>query len=165
MPTPSLQRITAVALAAVMAASTCQAATAAAIVRSGPDGWTLIDRTGIEVASASVRTAAVVTVKRDLVGGRPGYARTVSDYDCASRKVRWRTFSVYSRVGAKVLTRDNDRATEWTIVPPRSDEELAMRVVCQGGGEAVISAESLGAIVLAIIQSWDQPQGFPALPK
>lgn len=156
MPAKSLRRLAVLTVASVMAGSTAHATTAS-IVRSGPDGWILIDRTSIDATGAGgVRTASTVTVQPRLVGGLPGYVRTVNAYDCVTRRVRWQTFSVYSRLGVKVLTKDNDRVSDWTTVAPRSDEDIALRLVCYGGGEAVVTADSMGRIVLGIIQSWDQ---------
>lgn len=132
-----------------------------------------MDRASVEIPEQGlVRKASTVTVQRRLVGGQPGYVRTLNDYDCDARRIRWRNFSVYSRLGVKVLSKNNDRPTDWAPAPSGSVEDATLRIVCEGGGgEAVVTANSLGAIVSGIMQGWDQalaqtpPAVSPAAPS
>jgi len=97
-----------------------------------------------------------------LVSGgpqQPGYVRTLSDYDCAGRKVRWKSFYVYSRFGDLVMRQDNP-APAWQ----GSDADPGLRTVCGDirGGSAV-SASSIGQLVLSLMQAWDEAAPLPPL--
>jgi hypothetical protein len=110
-----------------------------------------------------------------LVSGgapQPGYVRTLSEYDCVHSKVRWRTFSAYSRFGALVMSKGNDKAA-WNPVAHGDDNEGALRAVCGASDVgAVISAKSLGQLVISLMQVWDpeplaqaSPLGKPSRDK
>ena len=119
----------------------------------------MMDPNAIERADAgSVRRTYSVTVRRNLLNGgppQPGYVRTLNEYDCDTRRYRWRTFTIYNRFGAVVVKQDN---TDPTFGPPDpgSEEDTSYRVVCEGaGGGSVVTAPSLGKLVIGLMQAWD----------
>ena len=67
------------------------------MIEIGADTVLLIDPTGIErVGDGAVRKAWIVSVQRNMTTGaapQPGYVRTLTEYDCASRRTRSRTAS------------------------------------------------------------------------
>ncbi|MDZ4371404.1 MAG: hypothetical protein U1C74_08300 [Phenylobacterium sp.] len=131
------------------------------VVQSGADAWTVMDPEGIErVGEGSVRRAWSVRVQRNILTGdppTPGYVRTLSEYDCAVSRTRWREFSAFSRSGALLVSKVNPNP-EWGPSEEASDLYAAHRVVCEGGGGgAVISAESVAKVVISLMGSWDPP--------
>ena len=71
--------------------------------------WIVIDRSAIE-QTGDLRRGAVVTVQGNILDGsppQPGYVRTISEYDCSKRDVRWKTFSAFSRTGILLVKQDN----------------------------------------------------------
>lgn len=160
-------RIFLVAAAATLGALPVRAAIYAAIP-SGPDAMVVIDPSAVErvEGQALVRRAWNVTVKRSLVTEgppQPGYVRMQSDYDCGQRRVRWRTFSVYSRFGALVMQKDNDDPA-WTEAPDGSGDAASLRVVCYADpGRSAIAAKSVGQVVIGLMQAWDAEAPLPPL--
>jgi hypothetical protein len=131
------------------------------VVQSGGDAWTVMDPEGIErVGEGPVRRAWSVRVQRNILTGdppTPGYVRTLSEYDCASARTRWREFSAFSRSGALLVSKVNPNP-EWGPAEEASDLYAAHRVVCEGGGGgAVVSAESVAKVVISLMGSWDPP--------
>lgn len=131
----------------------------------GPDAWLVIDpRSAESMPGGVVRRMWTVMVQRSIVSGeaaQPGYVRTQSDYDCANREVRWRTFSAYSRSGDLLLTRNN-AWPNWVPATSAPDIHTAFRVACEGGANSAVSAESIGQLVIALMTSWDPPTRPPA---
>ena len=41
---------------------------------------------------------------------QPGYVRTLNEYDCQQRRMRWKSVAAYSRFGAQLLKKDNASA-------------------------------------------------------
>jgi len=163
---PRLPLILACAAAAAVVAPAAARAEVFVVLASTPDAVTLVDPATIQtLGPETVRRAWSVSVKRSLASGgppQPGYIRTLNDYDCATRQVRWRTFQVYSRFGDLVMKQDN-RAPDWT---PTTDMEGAagLRVVCDhAAGASVVSGSSMAQLVLSLMQGWD-PQPTPADP-
>jgi hypothetical protein len=134
------------------------------VLTSTPDAVSLLDPATIQtLGPETTRRVWSVNVKRTLTSGGPplpGYVRTLNDYDCVSRQVRWRTFQVYSRFGDLVMKQDN-RAPEWT---PTADLEGAagLRVVCDhAAGASVVSGSSMAELVLSLMQGWDPQPSAP----
>jgi len=152
-----------VALAAILGAGRAGAAVYA-VVQSSPDEIIVLDPASIEkIPGGDWRRAATVDIKRNLVSGgppQPGYVRTVSEYDCTARRLRWRTFSVYSEFGASVMHKDNDDLG-WLS----ADNDGGLRTVCgDGGGQAVVSAPSLPQLVIGLMRTWDEGAPLPPQP-
>lgn len=139
-----------------------------AVVRSEPDVVTVMDPAAVEPVGGSdtQRRAWSVSVQKTLVSGgpqQPGYVRTLNEYDCAARTLRWKSFFVYSRFGAPVMHKDNDDAA-WNPAPPRSEAEVAMRLVCDRNNRgSAMAATSLSQAVIALMQAWDQAAPLPPL--
>ena len=156
----------AAALLALAAAPAAQASVYA-VISSSPDVVTVIDPKASELVGgqAGVRRTWAVSVKRTLVSGgpqQPGYVRMLNEYDCAQRKIRWRSFDVYSRFGAPVMHKDNDDGA-WA---PATDGEgeLGLRVVCDAeAGRSAIAAPSVTHVVLGLMQAWDADAALPPL--
>ena len=145
--------------AAAAVPSVATPATGFFVIRRTEEAWTVMDPNAIERADAgSVRRTYSVTVRRNLLNGgppQPGYVRTLNEYDCDTRRFRWRTFTIYNRFGAVVVKQDN---TDPTFGPPDpgSEEDTSYRVVCEGaGGGSVVTAPSLGKLVIGLMQAWD----------
>jgi hypothetical protein len=162
-----VQRSLVAAGAGLLIASQAQAAIYA-VVPSGPDAVAVIDPTAVERVDGQpfVRRAWNVTVKRSLVAEgppQPGYVRMQSDYDCAQQRVRWRTFSVYSRFGALVMKKDNDDEA-WVPAPDGSEEGASLRVVCHDDpGRSAVAANSISQVVIGLMQAWDAEAPLPPL--
>jgi hypothetical protein len=136
------------------------------VIGSTPDVVTVIDPKASELVGGpgGVRRTWAVSVKRTLVSGgpqQPGYVRMLNEYDCAQRKVRWRSFDVYSRFGAPVMHKDNEDAT-WTAAD--GDEGVGLRVVCDAdAGRSAIAATSVSQVVIGLMQAWDEAAPLPPL--
>ena len=105
-----------------------------AMVRAEPDTITVMDPAAVEAVpgAGNLRRAYSVTVQKTLVSDgpqQPGYVRTLNEYDCAARMIRWKSFSVYSRFGDLVIHKDNADQT-WSPTPPGSEAEASTRLVC-----------------------------------
>jgi hypothetical protein len=139
-----------------------------AMVRADPDAITLMDPSAVEAVpgAAELRRAYSVTVQKNLVSGgpqHPGYVRTLNEYDCAGRRVRWKTFSVYSRFGDLVIHKDNADET-WQPAPPGSEAEASTRLVCDHANKwAGMAATSLSQLVITLMQAWDDAAPRPTL--
>lgn len=136
------------------------------IVQSGADGWTVMDPEGIErVGNTPVRKAWAVRVQRNILTGNPptpGYVRTLTEYDCAANRTRWREFSAFSRSGALLVSKVNPNP-EWGPADEAPDTAAAHRVICEGaGGSAVVSADSVAKVVIRLMGSWDAPPAATA---
>ena len=130
------------------------------VIRRTPDAWTVMDPAMIErVPGGVVRRAWSVTVRRNLLDAgepHPGYVRTFNEYDCGGARVRWRTFTIYNRFGAVVLTQDNPTPT-FASANPGSEQAASLQVVCEGGGGgSAVAAPSLGQLVIGLMQAWDE---------
>jgi hypothetical protein len=135
-----------------------------ALVQTAPDEITVLDPAAIEVIPGAMeqRRSWTVSVKKNLVSGgppQPGYVRTLNEYDCITRRVRWRSFDVYSRFGALVMHKDNaDQAWQG------SDADPGLRTVCDhNGGGSVVSASSLTQLVVNLMENWDEAAPLPPL--
>jgi hypothetical protein len=140
-------------------------ATGFLVIRRSTEAWTLIDPSAIErTAGSPVLRTYSVTVRRNLLNGgppQPGYVRTLSEYDCLARRTRWRSFTIYSRFGAVVLKQDNPDPA-FALPVPGSEEDITLRVVCDGGGGgSVVAASSLGQLVIGLMRAWDEPAPLP----
>jgi hypothetical protein len=139
-----------------------------AIVRSEPEVVTVMDPAAIEAVDGSdtLRRAWSVSVKKNLVSGgpqEPGYVRTLNEYDCAAHALRWKTFFVYSRFGVSVMHKDNDDPA-WIPAAPKSEEEAAMRLVCDHNNRwSAVAAASLSQVVIGLMQGWDEAAPLPPL--
>lgn len=150
---------------ALLTASTGHAAVYT-LVQSGADAVTVMDPAAIERLDGGLLRAWSVTVKRILVSGgppQPGYVRTINDYDCQAHRLRWRSFTVYSRYGAQVLKQDNPD-TAWGPTAGGGEGDAGLRVVCDGvGGGSVVAAQSVGQLVLGLMSAWDASAPMPPL--
>jgi hypothetical protein len=155
------------ACAGLLAASAARAAVYA-VVRWEPDVVTVIDPAAIEPVTGSdnLRRAWSVSVQKTLVSDgpqQPGYVRTLNEYDCAARKIRWASFFVHSRFGALVMHKDND-APAWNPAAPKSEAEVAMRLVCDRSNRgSAMAAQSLSQLVIAQMRAWDEAAPLPPL--
>lgn len=145
--------------------ATSAGASTYAVISSTPDVVTVIDPKASEAVEGAVRRTWAVSVKRTLVSGgpqQPGYVRMLNDYDCVRRKVRWRSFDVYSRFGAPVMHKDNDDAS-WSPAE-EGDAGVGLRVVCAAdAGRSAIAAASVSQVVLGLMQAWDAAAPMPPL--
>ncbi|MDB5422669.1 MAG: hypothetical protein JWQ29_85 [Phenylobacterium sp.] len=135
------------------------AATGYYVIRRTEEAWTVMDPNAIErVPGGPVRRSYSVTVRRNLLNGgppQPGYVRTLNEYDCDARRFRWRSFTIYNRFGAVVVKQDNADPT-FGPPDPGGEEDTSLRVVCEGaGGGSVVTAPSLGKLVIGLMQAWD----------
>lgn len=158
----------AAAISATLGASGASAAVYS-VLQSGPDVVTVLDPAVIEtVGATAVRRAWSVSVKRSLTSGgpqQPGYVRTLNEYDCVAREIRWRTFQVYSRFGDRVMKKDN-ADDDWNPTPDKGEGAMAMRVVCDGStGLSVVAAPSVSKLVISLMQAWDEAAPLPPLQK
>ena len=129
------------------------------VLPTAEDGWTIIDPSGIEqLPGGVVKRTWTVGVQRSIVAGepaQPGYVRTLTEYDCANRETRWRSFSAFSRNGTLVLSRDNTSPT-WTRGDASAAVAAELRVVCDGRAVgSAISADSVAKVVIALMGYWD----------
>lgn len=149
----------------LLAAAPAANASTYAVISSTPDVVTVIDPKASEAVEGAVRRTWAVSVKRTLVSGgpqQPGYVRMLNDYDCARRKVRWRSFDVYSRFGAPVMHKDNDDVA-WSPAE-EGDAGVGLRVVCDAdAGRSAIAAASVSQVVLGLMQAWDAAAPMPPL--
>lgn len=130
-----------------------------------PDGsWTLIDPATIE-ADGPIRRTWTVTVRRNILDNgppEPGYVRTLNEFDCARGVTRWRRFSAFSRTGSALVNQEN-KSSDWGSANSSTEAVVALRVVCgTSSGDAVISAESIGPAVVALLGTFDLPPPKPA---
>jgi hypothetical protein len=139
------------------------------VLQSAPDVVTVLDPAAIEtVGATAVRRAWSVSVKRSLTTGgpqQPGYVRTLNEYDCVGRRIRWKTFQVYSRFGESVMKKDN-ADDEWNPTPEQGEGARAVKVVCDGEtGGSVVAAQSVSKLVITLMQTWDEAAPLPPLQK
>ncbi|MBU1374838.1 MAG: hypothetical protein KKE02_24590 [Alphaproteobacteria bacterium] len=154
-------RLPAVAAAVTLLAAGAAEARIFYITQSGVDAWTVMDKDGIERTPGSpVRKAWAVRVQRNILSGnppQPGYVRTLTEYDCAAQRTRWREFTAFSRAGGLLISKVNPQP-EWGPADEASDTYAAYRVVCEGvGGGSVVSADSVAKVVINLMGSWDPP--------
>jgi hypothetical protein len=89
--------------------------------------------------------------------------RTLNEYDCNARKLRWKTFDVYSRFGAAILHKDNDDEA-WTAATPGGEAEASMRIACDHNNRwSAVAAQSLSQLVITMMQAWDEAAPLPPL--
>jgi hypothetical protein len=154
-------RIATTAACLLLAFASAARAATFVVIRSGTDAWTVIDPGAVVRDPNSQRLSAwSVTVQRNLTNSvppQPGYIRSLNEYDCAERRIRWRSFAAYSRFGSMVMKSDN-AAVDWAPAPGGSEGDAGLRVLCDGvGGGAVVSAPSMTKLVLNLMQAWDAP--------
>jgi hypothetical protein len=127
----------------------------------------VLDRGAVtSVDEGKVRRAWSVTMQRSLVTEgpqQPGYVRTLNEYDCAARRIRWRSFFAYSRFGDLIMHKDNDDP-DWAPIGRNWEAAAAARIVCDGqASSSVYAAASIGQLVLAMMQAWDAAAPMPDL--
>jgi hypothetical protein len=155
---------------ALLALPSAAAARSYYVIQSGGDGWTVMDPDSVEaVPGSAVKKAWAVRVQRNILSGsppQPGYVRTLSEYDCAVHRVRWREFSAFSRSGKLLVSKVNPQP-EWGPATEDSDTDAAYRVVCEGaGGGSLVSADSVAKVVISLMGSWDPPASVaPTVPN
>jgi hypothetical protein len=164
---PRAWLILALAILGACAAPMAEAAVYA-MVREQPDAITVMDPAAIEttLGADSLRRAYSVTVQKTLTSEgpqQPGYVRTLNEYDCAQRRVRWKSFWVYSRFGDLVIHKDNaDDA--WSAAPAGSEAEASTRLVCDHANKwAAVAAGSISQLVISLMQAWDEAAPLPPL--
>lgn len=138
-----------------------------AVIGSQDDVVTVMDPAGVQV-SGPTRRAWIVSVKRSLVAGgppQPGYVRMLNEYDCAQQRLRWKTFSVYSRFGALVMKKDNSDAG-WTVPTAGGEGDVGLKVACNADpGRGAIAAKSVSQVVIGLMQAWEAEAPMPPLQK
>ena len=154
--------------AAGLAAPPAARAAVFAMMRAQPDAITVMDPAAVEAVPGSdtLRRAFSVTVQKTLVSDgpqQPGYVRTLNEYDCAARMIRWKSFSVYSRFGDLVIHKDNADPA-WSPTPPGSEAEASTRLVCDHANKwSAVAATSLSQLVIGLMQAWDEAAPLPPL--
>ena len=151
------------ALYVLTVASTAHAAVFA-VIRQTPNEVVVIDPAAVETTPEGMRRAWNVSVQKSLgTGGppQPGYVRTLNEYDCYQRRMRWRSLAIYSRFGAQLVKKDNPD-TAWNPSTDGGEADAGLRVICDGaGGGAVVSAPSVSKLVIGLMQAWDEVQAPP----
>jgi hypothetical protein len=151
--------------AALLSASGARAAVFA-VIRSSDNEVVVMDPSAVETVDGGFRRAWNVSVQKSLGSGgpqQPGYVRTLNEYDCAERRMRWRSLAIYSRFGAQVIKKDNPDLS-WNPASGNGEAEAGLRVVCDGaGGGAVVSAPSISKLVIGLMQVWDEAAPLPPL--
>lgn len=141
-------------------------ATVFAVIRSTDNEVVLLDPSGVETVVGSIKRAWNVSVRKSLGAGgpqQPGYVRTLNEYDCLERRMRWRSLAIYSRFGAQVLTRENPD-TAWNPSTDGGEADAGLRVVCDGvAWGSVVSAPSVSKLVISLMQAWDEAAPLPPL--
>ncbi len=141
-------------------------ATIFAVIRSSDNEVVLLDPTGIETVDGGYKRAWNLSVRKSLGAGgppQPGYVRTLDEYDCRERRMRWKSLAIYSRFGALILKKDNTD-TAWNPATEGGEADSGLRVVCDGvAGGAVVSAPSVSRLVISVMQAWDEAQALPPL--
>jgi len=126
----------------------------------------LLDPAGVETVDGKYKRAWNVAVRKSLGSGgppQPGYVRTLNEYDCGERRMRWKSLAIYSRFGALVLRKDNTD-TAWNPASEGGEADSGLRVVCDGvAGGAVVSAPSVSKLVIGVMQAWDEAAPLPPL--
>ena len=137
-----------------------------AVIRSDADVVSVLNPQTVESLGGKLHRAWDVSVHRSIVSGgpqQPGYVRTLNEYDCAGRRIRWRSLTVYSRFGATILQKDNADAA-WNPIDDGSEGDAALRVICDGAGRSgMVSALSVSQLVLALMRTWDEATPLPPL--
>ena len=137
-----------------------------AVIRSDADVVSVLNPQTVESLGGKLHRAWDVSVHRSIVSGgpqQPGYVRTLNEYDCAGRRIRWRSLTVYSRFGATILQKDNADAA-WNPIDDGSEGDAALRVICDGAGRSgMVSAPSVSQLVLALMRTWDEAAPLPPL--
>lgn len=170
--TPTAPRRAGAALSAAICALVAGAAHSAvyAVVRLETDVVTVMDPKTVEtVAGAdSLKRAWSVSIQSSLTADgprRPGYVRTLNEYDCAARKVRWKSFSAYSRFGDLLVTKDNAEDAWTAPAEPHSEAAASLALVCDGANRSAIAAGSIGQLVLTQMGVWDEAAPLPPLQE
>lgn len=162
---PKLLSALAAALGLAAFAPSAQA-TVFAVIRSSDNEVVVLDPSGVETVDGGVKRAWNVSVRKSLGSGgpqQPGYVRTLNEYDCHERRMRWRSLAIYSRFGTQVLKRDNPD-TAWNPATDGGEADAGLRVVCDGvAGGAVVSAPSVSKLVIGLMQAWDEAAPLPPL--
>jgi hypothetical protein len=151
-------------LAAALAVSLGSAAQARPfyVIHTAPGAMTLLDPASLQTLGGGVvRRATTITVQRSLTAEgppQPGYVRTLVDHDCERGQARWVKLSVFSREGVLLVEETNSRSG-WSAPAANTETLASLRYACgQGGGYSVISAESIGHVVSAVMQGWSAPK-------
>jgi hypothetical protein len=137
-----------------------------AVIRSSDNEVVVLDPAGVETVEGSIKRAWNVSIQKSLGSGgpqQPGYVRTLNEYDCRERRMRWRSLAIYSRFGAQILKKDNPD-TAWNPASDGGEADAGLRVVCDGAaGGAVVSAPSVSKLVISLMQAWDEAAPLPPL--
>jgi hypothetical protein len=159
----------ALAAAALLSPPAAFAGTYSIVART-PDSWTVVDPAAAESLAGGIKRLSSVTVQKSISPRgppRPGYVKSLSEYDCALRKSRWIQFVLYDRSGAVVISQKNPKP-DWSEPTRGTDAGSTLALLCgQYGGVDLpaVSATSLGGLVLSLFAGWDQataPVGLPA---
>lgn len=136
------------------------------VLRSPVEGWTLYDPATVENRPGGVvRRVSTITVRRSILDDgppQPGYVRTLADYDCVQGQVRWQLLDAFARDGSLLVTQRNTEGS-WRPVDPADDTQAVFRALCTNvRPTSIMSGETIGSIVSALMSAWDPP---PAPPK
>lgn len=153
------------AVAALAGASTARAAVFA-VVQSAPDAVTVIDPSTIETLETGLKRAWSVSIRKALGAGgppQPGYVRTLNEYDCGQRRIRWISLSIFTRFGQQ-LVQENNPSRDWKPAPRLGESDDGVRAVCDGVDElGEVSAPSVSKLVIGLMQTWDEAAPLPPL--
>ena len=157
-----------VVAAAVGFAATAAEARIFVVLRSPVEGWTLYDPATVEDRPGGVvRRVSTITVRRSIMDDgpeQPGYIRTLADYDCVQRQVRWQLVDAFARDGQLLVTQRNT-AEGWRAVAADGETQAVYEALCtRAAPRSVMSGESIGSIVSALMSAWDPPPK-PPTPK
>lgn len=128
----------------------------------------IIDPAAIEpLLDTPVRRMWTVTVQANIMNEtppQPGYVRALNEYDCAAQKSRWRSFTVFSRSGAILLSRENP-AGDWVDAAPATGAYGEWRVACgYSRGDSALEADGIAKVVIALMRGFDPPPAAGAAP-
>ena len=128
----------------------------------------IIDPGVIEpVLDTPVRRMWTVTVQANIMNEtppQPGYVRALNEYDCSAQKSRWRSFTVFSRSGAILLSRENP-AGDWVDATPASGAYGEWRVACgYSRGDSALDADGIAKGVIALMRGFDPRPAATAIP-
>ncbi len=170
-PTALVRAAAALSAACVLLSPAAAQAAVYAIVRLETDAIAVMDPKAVEpvVGADNLKRAWSVVIQRSLTTDgpkQPGYVRTLNEYDCAARKVRWKSFSAYSRFGDLVMTKDNPDEAWTASTTPGDEADASLRIVCDHSNRwSGVAAGSIGEFVLTQMKAWDEAAPLPPLQE
>lgn len=158
MPAAKLTLATLIAAALALLPTAPAVAGSYYIVATTPSSLSIVDPAAVQRLDGRV-VAPTITIQKSITAEgapRSGYVRTVNEYDCAEQRSRWVRFTLYDRSGVALLTQRNEQI--YRAAPKDgSDEARTLALLCGRGGRevSVVSAQSLGDLIITIFAGWD----------